>query len=277
MAEWGGKRTLPSAQFCLSYGGRVMNSICFAPLVVAVDLALASQALACRSPPEPSELVGVEADAIILAQITNVEANTEPRWRQWVATATKTRNVFGSPAQDEFRFADTGPGSCGPGRPSLGAHWILYLKKEGRAFRVREAWPFWWARSSMDSRLQRLSAMLPLGLVRAPTAEESTTLDAAERMMYEAMQGKEPAKREKFAHVPSEVTDLSRYTRVYSRSSARLLSVEMFRSKTAQRLVSDIREQGPTEASCKCKLYHGVIDFDEGDLRSWGRATASGD
>lgn len=250
-----------------------MRTALIAAVLIGLNLLTSSEAFACRSPPEPSELRNANADAIVLAQIAKVELAAEPGWRRWVATATKTDDVLGSPSRNEFTFADSGPGSCGPGRPSLDGHWILYLKKDGEGFQVGSAWPFWWARASMDPRLRRLNTLLPLGIVRAPTAEESTTLDAVERMMSDAMRGKE---RRKIVIVPTEVTDLSRYTRVYSRSSARLLSVEMFRSRTPKRLVSDIREQGPTEASCKCKLYHGVVDLDEDDLRFWGRPTALG-
>lgn len=242
-------------------------------LVIGLSLFASSEALACRVPPQPSLLRSVKADAIVLAQIANVEDIEEQGWRRWAATATKTQNVWGSTAQIEFKFADTG-NSCGPGKPSDDGYWLFYLKKEGHRFQVSSAWPFWWARASMDTRLQRLDTVLPLGLVRAPTAHESRTLDAVEQMISDEMQGKKVAE---IIRAPLEVGDLSRFTRVYSRSSPRWLSVEMFRSRTPQRLVSDIREQGPTEASCKCKLYHGVIELEESDLRSWGHPVTSGD
>lgn len=221
-----------------------------APLLIVVSAATSSKAMACRSPPEPSELRHVEADAIILAQVANVKLTTEPHWRQWVATATKKRNILGSPVQNEFTFADTGPGSCGPGQPSLEEYWVLYLKNEGKGLR---AWPFWWARASGDPRLKRLNELLPLGIVRTPTAAEAEILDLVE----EKLRG------------PKDGTDFSNYTRVYSRSSPGSLRGVFLRSRTPKRLVADISEEGPTRESCRCELITVFIDVE--DLRSWGR------
>ena len=250
-----------------------MRLIWSATLLLGLNVLATSPVIACRSPPEPAELRDAEADAIVLVRIQDVQrVGAAPG--SWEGTASRQATIFGSVGSSDFKVVSAGSASCEPGMPAVGEAWILYLTKDAERFRVRTAWPFWWARGSMDTRLQRLNTILPLGIVREPTAEESRTLDAVERIMSEAMKGKD---RAEIVRVPTEARDLSRFTRVYSRSSARWLSVEMFRSRTPQRLVSDVREQGPTEASCKCKLYHGVVELDEGDLRSWGRPTASRD
>jgi len=248
-----------------------MKLVWSAVLPFVLNFLAISPAMACRSGPEPAELREVEANAIVLVRIKEVQ-RAGPAPDSWEATTSRDATIFGRVTSSHFKVASAGSASCEPGMPSLEEYWILYLKKDGEGFRVARAWPFWWARASMDPRLQRLNRMMPLGIVRVPTAEESTTLDAVEQMMSEALQGKE---RTNVLRVPDGVIDLSRYTRVYSRASPQWLSVEMFRSRTPQRLVSDIREQGPTEVSCACKLHHGVIDLDEDELRSWGRRAVS--
>ena len=243
----------------------------FRVLATVLGIALPYKAQACRNGVEPEDLKNMRADAIVLAKITSVQP-TDSQWKRWSATAVKEADVWGSPPQKEFTFDDEGPGGCRPGQPDPNSFWVLYGYQQGSTLRIGSAWPFWFARASRNVRLNRLNQLLPLGIVREPTAEESNTLDAVERTMSRAIEGKE---ERRVVHVSSEVKDLSRYTRVYSRSSARLLSVEMFRSRTPRRLVSDIREQGPTAASCNCTLYHGVIDLDEADLRTWGRPSAA--
>ena len=230
-----------------------MRSAFFAALLASVNVLASSDAYACRSGPEPSELRDVRADAIVLAQIRNVAFNAEPRWRRWVATAAKLRPVLGTPAQMDFTFDDSGPGSCGPGQPSVDEYWVLYLKKEGKDFRVVEAWPFWWARASEDPRLSRLNTALPLGIVRPPSPSESKILDVVEKEV----------------RLPNGATDVSNYTRVYSRASESWLRVELLRSRTPRVLVADISEEGPTTKSCGCKLETVVVDVK--DLRGWGK------
>jgi hypothetical protein len=229
-----------------------MRPALFAAFLVGLNLIAASQANACRGI-EPSDVRDREADAIVLAQITTVERATEPGWRRWVATAGKRRAVVGSPDQSEFRFADTGPGSCGPGKPSVDEYWILYLKRETQGFRVAEAWPFWWARASEDRRFKRLNAALPLGIVRAPSADEAKIMDLVDQGLLRS----------------EEAKDLSKYTRVYSRSSPSSLRVVFLRSRTPKRLVADISEEGPTSQSCKCKFDTLFIDVE--DLRLWNK------
>lgn len=255
MSALGGKRAL-TARLLGPLTGRKRRAVTryafFAALLVGSNLLAPSKALACRGV-DPSELRDVDADAAILTQITSVNLTAERAWRRWEATATKRHDAFGSVTGGDFKFADSGAGSCGPGQPSLNEYWVLYLKKEGENFRVGPAWPFWWARASEDRRLKRLNTLLPLGIVRTPTAAEGKILDRIEKTL----------------RPPNGVREISNYTRVYSRSSPGSLRAKFLRSRTPRRLVADISEEGPTRASCKCDLKTLFTDVE--DLRLWGK------
>ena len=62
--------------------------------------------------------------------------------------------------------------------------------------------------------------------------------------------------------LPTGISDLSRYTRVYARTSATTVTGLLLRSRTPQRLIVDSTEELPTEESCSCKLVGVTVDLD---------------
>jgi hypothetical protein len=186
--------------------GALLGSLLFVP----------SEVLACRHPREPYDLKDDKADGIVLTTIKDVRLTTEMKWPRWVATASVNAVLCRKSGENEITFTDEGPGSCQlTGKPKLGKYYVLYLRQiDGRTF--AEAMPFWWAWRSGDPRLAKLLKLMSIGNVREPTAEEASMLDLAEPRV----------------RLPHESRSLDRYTRIYSRDSARLVRALFFRSRT---------------------------------------------
>ena len=224
-----------------------MNPVSIAVLIIALGLFGAADAQACRIPPRPEALRSLKADAIALVLITDRQvAGTS-----WRATGAYRGTLLGDVPQRKFSF-DNGPAeevivSCGQSwPPKLGRYGVLYLQRTVDGLRVAHVYPYWWARASLDPRLARLDRLLPLGAARETTSEEARLLDLAEPRLK----------------LPTGISDLSRYTRVYARTSATTVTGLLLRSRTPQRLIVDSTEELPTEESCGCKLVRVTVDLD---------------
>lgn len=227
-----------------------MKPFSFAILLIALTLFGPSEALACRIRPSPTALRDVRADAIVLAQITAVEG----AGASWSATASSRGTLMGAVSERAFRFANQPYDSCrNMSRPRPGTYWVLYLQRSDGGLRVHEAYPFWWARQSGDRRLAGLNRLMPLGAAREATPDENRLLDLVEARIQ----------------IPAAQKSLSRYVRVYARSSASIVTGMLMRSRTPRRLMVDESEELPTEESCRCTLVHVSVDLD--DLWSAGQ------
>jgi hypothetical protein len=230
-----------------------MKRLWKACLIAVLNLLLASRAMACSVPTQPWALVGIEADAIVLVQITHSGAPAGPG-RPWIATGASRGMVWGSAEAREFSFEGAPGGSCWNfGKPRLERYWLVYLKKSAGGVRVQLAAPFWWARTSEDKRLLRLDTLMPLGAARLPTREEETIIRLAEPRVK----------------LPAGAKNLSGYTRIYAHSSSSTFRVAMFPSRNPRRLIVDSFEEWPTRESCRCALIEQMIDIQ--DLRDSGR------
>ena len=230
-----------------------MKALWQAALLGILNLLLSSHAIACAAPPQPSTLVGLEADAIVIVQVTHAETPTDPM-RPWVATASSRGTVWGSVEANEFTFEGAYPGSCWNfGIPKLERYWVLYIRKSVEGIKVDRAAPFWWVRMSGDKRLERLDMLMPLGAARPATPEEEVLINFAEPRV----------------RLPTGATDLSKYTRVYAHSSAGMVRVAILPSRKPQQLIVDSFEEWPTRASCRCEFTEQMIDVQ--DLRSAGK------
>lgn len=206
------------------------------------------QTQACRVPPRPSALLNVEADAIVLALISNVGGD-ETNWR---ATALPRGALMGKAPTRAFEY-DSGPmaghvfTSCDqPAKPKRDRYWVLYMQRTSDGLRVNRGYPYWWAKASGDPRLVRLDRLLPLGAARKPTATEDRLLDLAEARITRP-----------------DASDLSRYTRIYARASPSWVVGRLFRSQKPQRLMVDDAGEFPTEDSCGCKLINIFLQLDD--------------
>ena len=214
--------------------------------LMIVSLFASAEAQACRVPPRPEALRTIEADAIVLALVTEVEVDGA----NWRATAVSRGTLMGDAPHREFSF-DSGPAggmvvSCNQSwLPKLGRYGILYLRRYADGLRVDQIHPYWWARASGDPRLARLDRLLPLGAAREPTAAEARLLDLAEPRV----------------ELPPGVTDLSRYTRVYLRAAPSTVTGVLLRSGRPRRLIVDTGGEMPTEASCGCPLIHVRVEL----------------
>lgn len=227
-----------------------MKPVRFAALLMGFMTFGASTALACRIPPRPEALRDMEAEAIVLVRVSAVEVSG----RSWSAIGVTQGILMGSGTGRELSFANRPFDSCGQmAPPRLERYWVLYLQRSDGALRVRQAYPYWWARRSGDRRLRRLDALLPLGAARDASADEARLLELVEPRV----------------RLPAGATDLSRYTRVYARTSASGVRGTLLRSRTPRRLIVDSSEELPTEESCGCHIVHVTVDLD--DLWSAGR------
>jgi len=222
-----------------------VKSASFAILLPALALLAPAEAHACRIPTPPAALRDAEADAVVLARITSVDGAGQ----DWRATARAWALLSGAMAEPDIRFSSESHSAvCGTmSAPKPGGLWILYLQRSDDGMRVRDAASYWWARRSGDPRLGRLDTLLPLGAVREPTPTEARMLDLAEPRVA----------------LPAGETDLSRYTRIYARSSAGTLRALLLRAGPPRRLMVDYSEEFPTEASCRCTLVHQFVDLDD--------------
>ncbi|HEX8217137.1 MAG TPA: hypothetical protein VF577_06710 [Allosphingosinicella sp.] len=219
-------------------------------LLIVLGLFGAAEARACRIPPRPEALRSIEADAIALVLITDLQADGAT----WRATGAYRGTLMGGVPQREFSF-DAGPAfagesvvSCGQSwPPKLGRYGVLYLRRTADGLRVYRIYPYWWARASRDPRLARLDRLLPLGAAREPTSEESRLLDLAEPRIK----------------LPAGVSDLSHYTRVYERASPTIVTGRLLQSRTPRRLIVDSTGELPTEESCRCELIHVIVHLDD--------------
>jgi len=124
---------------------------------------------------------------------------------------------------------------------------VLYLRRTADGLRPYQIYPYWWARASGDRRLRRLDRLLPLGVAREATAEETRLLDLAEPRIA----------------LPPEVTNLSRYTRVYARAAPGTVTGLLLRSGPPRRLIVDGTEELPTEQSCRCTLISVRVELND--------------
>jgi len=225
-----------------------VKSASVAVLLIALNLFGPAEARACRVPPRPEALRNIEADAIVLALVTEHDVEGV----NWRATAVSRGTLMGEAPHREFSFG-SGPAFPGEVVVSCGGSWvpkrnrygILYLRRYADGLRVHRIYPYWWARASGDPRLARLDRLLPLGAAREPTAEEARLLDLAEPRI----------------ELPPGVTDLSRYTRVYERAAPSTVTGLLLRSATPRRLIVDSTGELPTEASCGCALIHVRVEL----------------
>ena len=218
----------------------------FATFLLACALLAPSAASACRIPLRPEALRTVEADAVVLVQVTNVVSAEAVDG--WTATAAVRGNLVGSYAKREITFTNGTIVTCHQmSKPKLGRYYVLYLKRTDQGFRFRSGYPYWFARASGDARLAALSKLLPLGAARQPTAEEDHLLDLAEPRVS----------------VRAGISDLSDYTRIYSRDSASSVRAMLFRSRSPGRLMVDSNEELPTADSCKCSHVEVIVDLND--------------
>lgn len=233
-----------------------MKPASLAVLLILLGLFGAAEARACRIPPQPEALRSLEADAIALVLITDLQVDGAT----WRATGAYRGTLMGDVPRREFSF-DNGPAFAGEvvvgcdrsWPPKLGRYGVLYLRRTGDGLRVHRVYPYWWARASRDPRLARLDRLLPLGAAREATPEETRLLDLAEPRI----------------ELPAGVSDLSRYTRVYERASPSIVTGRLLRSRTPRRLIVDSSGELPTEESCGCELIHVTVNLD--DLWAAGR------
>lgn len=115
----------------------------------------------CRFPRKAAALRDVEADAIVLTMITDLEGGG----LSWRATATSRGTLMGDVPEREFRFAsEPGLGCDQLWLPRLDRYWVLYLRRTSDGLRVHRGYPYWWARASRDPRLAQLDRLLPPGV-----------------------------------------------------------------------------------------------------------------
>jgi hypothetical protein len=231
-----------------------MKPVTAAILLLACGALAPGEASACRVPAPPATLRNLPADAIVLARITSVHWIGPRRERRWRATARAWALLSGAIDGPGFSFDSDSHIICGgAGTPRPGRPWIIYLQRSGDGMRVLDASAYWWSRRSGDPRVARLNELLPLGAVREPTRDEARMLDLAEPRVT----------------LPTGQTDLSRYTRIYARSSAGTLQLLLLRAGPPRRLMVDYSEEFPTEASCRCTFVHQFVDLQ--DLWNAGR------
>ena len=218
--------------------------------LIMAGLLVPAEAHACRIPPQPSALLRIEADAIVLALIAKVEADGA----SWRATAVSRGTLMGRTPQRVFSYGsepnsyETIVATCDRNwRPKQDRYAILYLRRTAEGMLVHRGYPYWWAKASLDPRLARLDRLLPLGAAREPTAEEGRLLDLAEARV----------------ELPAGAPNLSRYTRIYERASPSWVSGRLFRSRKPRRLIVDSTGELPTEASCRCKLINVFLQLDD--------------
>lgn len=223
-----------------------------------LSLAWATQAEACRVAPRPSALRALQADAIVLVTVTDLKVDGSA----WRATGISRGTLMGKAPQRTFGFGSLSLdgdiviiSSCDDQswQPKVGRYSVLYLRNTAEGLRVHRAYPYWWARASLDPRLAKLDRLLPLGTARAPTAEESRLLDLAEARI----------------ELPPGVPGLSGYTRIYGRSSPGTVSGLLIRSRQPRRLIVDDPAELPTPKSCRCKPV--ALHINLHDLAAAGR------
>lgn len=193
----------------------------------------------------------MEADAIVLVQVTDVELVDE----RWTATAAILGTLVGSHPTGQITFSHGPIVTCHQmAEPTLGRYYVLYLDNSDHDFRFLNGFPYWFARASEDVRLAALNDLLPLGAARQPTPEESRLIDFAEPR----------------AATQTGISDLSGYTRIYARSSAGGVRAVIFRSQTPGRLMVFDHEELPTKESCGCDPITVSVDlqdlWDAGEL-----------
>ncbi len=214
-----------------------------------MSLLAPTAANACRVPPRPAALQHIEADAIVLAQITSVEGDADI----WQAKASPRGVLIGSIRDGDIQFGRQEPIiiSCDQWtRPKLERYYVLYIVNSENGPEVRHFYAFWWARMSGNVRLARLNEFMPLGAARPATPDEENMLELVEpRVRERERNGRE--------------IDASRYTRVYARNSASSFWGVMIPSEAPQRLMVDSREELPTSESCKCDLVEVAADLDD--------------
>jgi len=233
----------------ISRSGRVKPAS-VAILLLALSLFGSAEAQACRIPPRPEALHSLEADAIALVLITDLQVDGA----SWRATAAYRGSLMGEVNQREFSV-DNGPAypgevvvTCGGSwPPKLGRYGVLYLRRTADGLHPFRIYPYWWARASGDPRLAQLDRLLPLGAAREPTADEERLLALVEPRI----------------ELPPGVTDLSRYTRVYARAAPGTVTGLLLRSGRPRRLIVDGTEELPTEASCGCALIRVRVELDD--------------
>jgi len=221
-------------------------------LLGILNLIPASYVLACRAPGQPSDLAKMKTDAILLVQVTRVEEHADQHIR-WSGAASLRGVVWGAAGAKEYVLAGSAPGMCwGLSMPKRDRYLVLYLSKSADGTQNYRAVPFWFARMSMDMRLAKLDELMPLGAARSLTVDEERLIGRVEPRVRPPIGG----------------ADLSKYTRIYARSSPASLRVAILPSSKPQRLIVDDVEEWPTEASCRCKFTQQTIDIQ--DLRSAG-------
>lgn len=221
-----------------------------------LSLAWAAQAEACRVAPRAAALGAIQADAIVLVTVTDLKVDRSA----WRATGISRGTLMGKVPQRTFDFGslssagDVIVSSCDQSwQPKLGRYSVLYLRSTAEGLRVHRAYPYWWARASLDPRLAKLDRLLPLGTARAPTVEESRLLDLAEARI----------------ELPPGTSRLSGYTRIYGRSSPGTVRGLLIRSGQPRRLIVDDPAELPTRKSCRCKPV--AVHIDLRDLAAAGR------
>ncbi|WP_129791763.1 hypothetical protein [Sphingosinicella sp. CPCC 101087] len=224
--------------------------IILAVLLVVLGLFGAAEAQACRIAPRPDALRSLDADAIALVLITDLQVDGAT----WRATGAYRGTLMGHVPQREFSF-DNRPAfagelvvSCNQSwPPKLGRYGVVYLRRTADGLRVHRVYPYWWARASHDPRLAPLDRLPPLGAARDATSKETRLLDLTEPRI----------------ELPAGVSELSRYTRVYARASPTIVTGMLLQSRTPRRLIVDSTEELPTEETCGCKLIHVRVHLDD--------------
>jgi hypothetical protein len=221
-----------------------------AALLTALALLWPAAAQACRVPPRPERLQSLEADAIVLVLITDVEVDGG----NWRATAVLRGRLMGNVRQREFNIDNGLAGStvivtsCDRSwLPKPGRYGIMYLRRTPEGLRLNRIYPYWWARASGDRRLDRLERMLPLGAAREPTADETRLLDLAEPRI----------------ELPAGVASLSGYTRVYARSAPGSVSGMLIRARHPRRMIVDDTGELPSAQSCRCRPIPVRAELDD--------------
>jgi hypothetical protein len=188
----------------------------------------------------------IEADAIVLVQITQVNSAAEA----WTATASVRGNLEGRYPEREISFSQNDGliVSCNQMRePEIGRYYVLYLQQSDQDFRFSIGYPYWFARASNDPRLVELDTLLPWGAVRRPTADELRLIEIAEP---------------RFAALSRDL-DLSGFTRIYVRRGPSSLTMMLLRAPTPERLMLNTYEERPTQESCGCELTEMTAHLDD--------------
>jgi hypothetical protein len=184
----------------------------------------------------------MQADAIVLVQVTNVELVDGT----WTATAAILGTLDGSHPAGQIIFSGGPIVTCHQmGKPTSGRYYVLYLGNSDQGYQFLTGLPYWFARTIEDIRLAALDDLLPLGAARQPTPEERRLIDLAEPR----------------AATQAGISDLSSYTRIYARTSAGWVRAMIFRSQDPQLLMVYDHEELPTKESCSCDPVTVSVDL----------------